>query len=220
MGLGIGIAGLLVLAMAMVGVYSFRGDRKSLRRTGMLSLAVAVISLGGYAWLGQPIPVSASQPSGLAAGDAFHGLSADEINRKRITAIQDKLRGDKQNGELWYALGNAYMVLNEFEHAALTFSYAARLAETPQANIFAAQATAIYYRDGQQLGEEGRRLLGRALMLDPDNLPGLMLQATDYFLTARYEKAIETWQQALDSEHPEMDRVEIIRAIHRAEQLL
>lgn len=218
--LGFGITVLLVAGLLIIWLSHTRSNRESARAPVLLSIALVAMSVGVYAFLGLPTYQSAGGVSNELENSELAGLTATEFNQKRIEEIQNKLRDDKQNGELWYALGNAYMYASEYANAALSFSYSARLADEPQANIFSAQATAIYYRDGQRLSTEVDQLLGQALILDENNLPTLMLLASDYFLNARYQKAIDTWQQALDSEHPDLDRVELITAINRAKKLL
>ncbi|MEZ8096860.1 TPR domain-containing protein [Photobacterium swingsii] len=185
----------------------------------LLSLSLAVISMGAYAFLGAPSfndkANSLEQPA-----NEFAGLSADEVNQQRIEAIQAKIIEDKQDGELWYALGNAYMYVNAFEEATIAFDYARRLSVDPQANIYSALATALYYKNGQRLTPEIQNLLDRALILDTDNFPALTLLGSEYFMSARYQKAIDTWVQILDSEHPDADRVALITAINRAKKMM
>ncbi|KMV28705.1 hypothetical protein AB733_22260 [Photobacterium swingsii] len=175
--------------------------------------------MGAYAFLGAPSfndkANSLEQPA-----NEFAGLSADEVNQQRIEAIQAKIIEDKQDGELWYALGNAYMYVNAFEEATIAFDYARRLSVDPQANIYSALATALYYKNGQRLTPEIQNLLDRALILDTDNFPALTLLGSEYFMSARYQKAIDTWVQILDSEHPDADRVALITAINRAKKMM
>ncbi|MCW8331196.1 nitrite reductase [Photobacterium sp. SDRW27] len=219
--LGIAFFVLLVVGFCILWRFDTRnGVQKRNRTSALLGLIIAAISAGAYLFLGEPDFQSKQRVEVEAEAVELAALSAQELNQKRIVEIQNQLRSDKQNGELWYALGNAYMYTSEYENAALAFSYSARLADEPQANIFSAQATALYYRDGQRLNSESEHLLSQALALDEDNLPALMLLASDYFLNARYQKAIDVWQQALDSEHPDLNRVELITAINRAKQLL
>jgi cytochrome c-type biogenesis protein CcmH/NrfG len=217
---GIGFTVLLVAGLLIIWLSHARSDRESARAPILLSIALLTVSVSGYFFLGQPAYQLPGSVSHETETSELAGLTAGEFNQKRIEEIQNKLRNDKQNGELWYALGNAYMYTGEHANAALAFSYSSRLAEEPQANIYSAQATAIYYRDGQRLNTEVSQLMDQALALDENNLPALMLLASDYFLNARYQKAIDTWQQALDSEHPDLDRVELITAINRAKKLL
>ena len=183
-----------------------------------MSLCLIGLSAGFYWQLGSP--KYQTELVSEVADEEFAGMSAKEINQRRIEEIQHKIREDKQNSEAWYALGNAYMYVSEFDNAAVAFSYSARLAKQPQANIFSAQATALYYENGQQVTEQIQTLIKQALTLDKDNLPALMLLASDYFLNARYQKAIDTWQQALDSERSDLDRVALISSINRAKKLV
>ncbi|MGF1691742.1 TPR domain-containing protein [Photobacterium kagoshimensis] len=185
----------------------------------LFGLCIASVSIAGYAFLGTP---NYSDKAAVVVNpiDDLAGLSADEINQQRIKAIQDKIVLDKQNGELWYALGNAYMYVNLFEEASIAFDYSRRLTPDPQANIYSALATAHYYENGQRLTPEIQNLLDRALMLDTDNFPALTLLGSEYFMSARYQKAIDTWVQILDSEHPDADRVALITAINRAKKMM
>ena len=216
----VGTSALLVVGLLIIWRFQQRSKTQSKRVPVLLSMVVIGLSAGGYMMLGEPEFQAKQLASVEAESQELAALSLTEFNQKRIVDIQNKLRSDKQNGELWYALGNAYMYIGEYDNAVLAFSYSARLADQPQANIFSAQASALYYRDGQRLGKDASELLGKALKLDEDNLPALMLLASDYFLNARYQKAIDIWQQALDSEHPDLNRAELITAINRAKQLL
>lgn len=216
--LGIGITIVVVAGLAMIWRMHFRVADQRLFIPVAMSLCLIGLSAGFYWQLGFPQYRAALVLD--VANDEFADLSAKEINQRRIEEIQHKIREDKQNGESWYALGNAYMYVNEFDHAAVAFRYSARLAKQPQANIYSAQATALYYQNGQQLTEHIQALIEQALALDKDNLSALMLRASDYFLNARYQKAIDTWQQALDSERSDLDRVALISAINRAKPLV
>ncbi|MGF1790378.1 nitrite reductase [Photobacterium profundum] len=213
-----GVVLLIAVSLMLIWWKQLRSSDKRL----WIPVAISLVLIGGsgslYATLGSP--TYHAELAVDSANDEFAGMTANEINQRRIEEIQNTLREDKQNSEAWYLLGNAYMYVSEFDKAALAFSYSARLADSPQANVFSAQATAEYYQNGQQLTENIQQLLDYALQLDNDNLPALMLLASDYFLNARYQKAIDTWQQALDSERSDLDRVALISAINRAKILV
>ncbi|PSW17591.1 nitrite reductase [Photobacterium sanctipauli] len=215
---------LLVAAGLLLARHSYRYHNKVTPTFICLFGLVSVLSVGTYAYLGNSksdTQVITAQPMpDEHAGDDMASMSASELNQKRIEEIQDKLREDTQNGELWYALGNAYMYVSQFENASKAFFYASKLAETPQANIYSAMATASYYSEGQRFNVQSQQWLETALSLDEDNVPALMLQATDYFLTARYQRAIDSWQQVLDTQRTDINRVELINAINRAKDLL
>ncbi|CAG19668.1 hypothetical formate-dependent nitrite reductase complex, NrfG protein [Photobacterium profundum SS9] len=214
-------AGVVLLIAVSLMLIWWKQSRSSDKRL-WIPIAISLVLIGGsgslYAMLGSP--TYHAELSVDIANDEFAGMTAKEINQRRIEEIQNTLREDKQNSETWYLLGNAYMYVSEFDKAAIAFGYSARLADSPQANVFSAQATAEYYQNGQKLTENIQQLLDYALQLDNDNLPALMLLASDYFLNARYQKAIDTWQQALDSERSDLDRVALISAINRAKILV
>ncbi|MCQ1057958.1 TPR domain-containing protein [Photobacterium sp. DNB23_23_1] len=217
---------LLVMASALVIGHSFRYNRKVTPVSLMVIGVLSVISVTTYAFLGHEPSNAIKQLQASSTLSEEQSLPAEmlmgaaELNQKRIEEIQDKLREDTQNGELWYALGNAYMYSSEFESAGTAFLYALRLAPEPQSNIYSAMATASYYQEKQYFTTQSKAWLDRALELDENNIPALMLLASDYFLNARYQKAIDTWQQLLDTERTDLDRVEVINAINRAKSFL
>ncbi|OAN13724.1 hypothetical protein A3K86_14235 [Photobacterium jeanii] len=220
-----------VIAMvAVAGLVFFYWHQRQLNRAGRKPRAVVFIialmsgmSLAMYAGLGEAdFAVQSSQQLAQQSDDnaEFAGLTASEVNQKRITMIQESIKANKQNGELWYALGNAYMYDNAFDQAVIAFDYSRRLAPAPQANIYSALASALYYQQGQRMTADVSQWLDKALELDKDNFAALTLIGSDYFMSARYQKAIDTWVQILDSEHPDADRPALIAAINRAKQLL
>ncbi|MGF1736929.1 TPR domain-containing protein [Photobacterium satsumensis] len=211
---------LLAMASALIIGHSFRYNRKVTPVSLMIIGVLSVISVTSYTFLGHEPKNAVKRPAVPEALPEEMLMSASELNQKRIEEIQDKLREDTQNGELWYALGNAYMYSTEFENAGTAFLYALRLAPEPQSNIYSAMATASYYQEKQYFTVQSKAWLDRALELDENNISALMLLASDYFLNARYQKAIDTWQQILDTERTDIDRVEVINAINRAKNFI
>ena len=211
---------LLVIASALIIAHSYRYNRKVTPSSPMIIGVLAVVSVTSYAFLGHEPKNTVKRPAAPQQLPDDMLMSASELNQKRIEEIQDKLREDTQNGELWYALGNAYMYSSEFENAGTAFLYAQRLASEPQSNIYSAMATASYYQEKQHFTAQSKAWLDRALELDENNISALMLLASDYFLSARYQKAIDTWQRVLDTERTDLDRVEVINAINRAKSFL
>ncbi|MDB1123753.1 nitrite reductase [Vibrio algarum] len=142
-------------------------------------------------------------------------LTIDEI----IGEIQDKLREDKNNADLWFQLGQGYFANGEFDNANTCFDYVIRLTDEPSSTVFAAKATAQYYISSQRMTDEVMELLDIALSKDRLNDTALMLIANDHFISFRYDQAIETWQKVLDSERQGIDRVTIINSINKTQQL-
>lgn len=148
----------------------------------------------------------------------FAQESAEQRNDEQILAIQDKLRQNPNDGENWFTLGQAYMRNNEFEHALISYSHSAGLlGERP--DILTAAASAMYYQSGQRFTPQVQQLIQKALTLEPKNTAGLSLLASDAFLHNNYNKALQIWQQILDTGYPEVNRTQIIRSMKMAEQL-
>lgn len=87
------------------------------------------------------------------------------------------------------------------------------------AEVLSAKATTLYYQAGQRMTPQAESLLQRALGADPHQITALMLLASDHFLNARYQKAIDIWQQLLDSQDPRIDRARLIEAVNMARMM-
>ncbi|MGY5771666.1 TPR domain-containing protein [Vibrio antiquarius] len=134
--------------------------------------------------------------------------------------IQDQLREDPNNAELWFQLGQGYLLEGELDGALICFDYAIQLTEPVGATQLAAKATTLYYIHQQSMTQEVSLLLEQALQIEPHNEAALSLIANDHFLSFRFQEAIDTWVLLLDSNDPSLDRVQIINSINKAKELL
>lgn len=177
---------------------------------GICSLVLLLTALA-YSQLGKPPTLKI--PAGV-------DIDAKTPSDPRLSSIQAKIKTDKQNGELWFSLGNEYMALNEFENAALVYQYAQRLSARPEAGIYAAQATARYYALKQNIDNQTQTWLDNALALEPNNTSALILIANDHFLSGQYQSAVDYWVKILDANEPATDRAAIIRLINQARGMI
>jgi formate-dependent nitrite reductase complex subunit NrfG len=138
----------------------------------------------------------------------------------KMRYLEDQLKASPNNADLWFEIGQGYLLNGEFNNANICFDYALRLSDEPTANQYAAKATTQYYAHSQIINEEIQTLLNKALELDEYNQAALTLIASDHFVTFRYQKAINAWQKILDSERVDVDRVTIINSINQAKQLM
>ena len=178
---------------------------------------ISGLSLISYYFLGSYNAVITDQETVKAS--PFSHLSPQQIKDKRINEIQDRLRQDKQNGNLWFMLGSAYMFNKEYGNAVITYNYAIRLTKTPTANHYSAKASALFYKNGQQFNPEIESLLAKAIKKNPDNNTANTMLATQADKNQDYKTAIKLWVQLLDSEQKEIDRVTIIKRINEAKRL-
>ncbi|USD51129.1 hypothetical protein J4N37_06075 [Vibrio sp. SCSIO 43153] len=156
---------------------------------------------------------SAPQP---IQAEASRMMTAHDI----IEEIQDQLREDPNNAELWFQLGQGYLVEGELDGALICFDYAIQLTDPVNATQLAAKATTLYYIHKQSMTSEVSLLLEQALQLEPHNEAALSLIANDHFLSFRFQEAIDAWVLLLDSNDPNLDRVQIINSINQAKELL
>ncbi|MGI9948457.1 TPR domain-containing protein [Vibrio hyugaensis] len=147
-------------------------------------------------------------------------MSRMMTTRDIMEEIQTQLREEPNNAELWFQLGQGYLLEGEFDGALICFDYAIQLTDPVSATQLAAKATTLYYIHKQAMTDEVGLLLEQALQLEPHNEAALSLIANDHFLSFRFQEAIDTWVLLLDSNDPNLDRVQIIRSINKAKTLL
>lgn len=138
----------------------------------------------------------------------------------KMRHLEDQLKESPNNADLWFKIGQGYLLNGELKPANICFGYAIRLTEEPTANQYAAKATAQYYLHSQLFDEDVKELVEKALALDEYNQAALTLIASDHFVSFRYQKAINAWQKILDSERVDVDRVTIINSINQAKKLM
>ncbi|WP_051997509.1 hypothetical protein [Grimontia indica] len=177
---------------------------------GLLVLSTTTLV---YTKLGEPSLL-------IVKGQTATELSTTTDITPRLERLQTQIKADTQNGHLWFELGNEYMSRGEFKNAALVYHYAERLSESPSADVFAAQATAKYYANGQRFDQSVERWLNDAISIQPDNAAANMLLASEYFLSAQYALAIRHWTIILDANHPDTDRAAVIASINQAKRMI
>ncbi|MEE3696419.1 cytochrome C biogenesis protein [Glaesserella parasuis] len=145
--------------------------------------------------------------------------SSEQRNDHYITNLQHQLRQNVNDGKLWFELGQAYSLNNDFE-AALTCFHNAQTVLGEKASILGAMATADYYLNKQRLSPQAKAWLERALQIDDKESASLLLLASDAFLHNDFKQAIHYWEKVLDNRNEALDRKEIIQSIKMAEQML
>ncbi len=197
-------------------------QKKSIKRPLVMMLLTFTLLLSGLYYWQTGRYERAKQ--GQAELHAFKQQRAEESSEQRnqhyITHLQNQLRQNANNGELWFELGQAYSLNNDFESALVCF----RNAQTvlgEKATILGAMATAEYYLHKQQFTPQATQWVERALHLDPRESASLLLLASDAFFQNDPKQAISYWERVLDNDNnPALDRKEIIKSIKMAEQML
>ncbi|MDU8923668.1 c-type cytochrome biogenesis protein [Pasteurellaceae bacterium LIM206] len=181
-------------------------------------LMLCLIALGYYFSLQRFDYVRQGEQAFAAQQARLETATVAEKNDDYILTIQNKLRKDPNNSELWIELGQAYMLSNEFENALRSYANAEKISGTKPA-LLGLAATALYYQAGQKITPKVDELINAALAQDAKETSSLSLLASDAFLHADYAKAVQIWQQLLDTERDDLDRRSIIQSMQMAQRL-
>ncbi|ENM5841586.1 cytochrome C heme lyase [Vibrio mimicus] len=164
---------------------------------------VTMVSVGLFLWMQQPEPKAQVK-------------AETKSLTQTMSDLQEALRKDPNQADLWFSLGQGYLLESDFPAATQCFDYAIRLTEFPTANQYAAKATALYYQHKQNMSDDVTQLLNTALDIEPFNETALTLIAQDHMISFRYQQAVETWLHLLDSPDLALDRAKIIQQLELA----
>ncbi|MGL5429973.1 MAG: cytochrome C heme lyase [Vibrio sp.] len=164
---------------------------------------VTVVSVSLFLWMQQPEPKAQVK-------DETKSLA------QRMSDLQEALRKDPNQADLWFSLGQGYLLESDFPAATQCFDYAIRLTEFPTANQYAAKATALYYQHKQNMSDDVTQLLNTALGIEPFNETALTLIAQDHMVSFRYRQAVAIWLRLLDSPDLALNRAKIIQQLELA----
>lgn len=181
-----------------------------------MTLVALLIPLLGYSLYGQYS--ESAQYSQQEPMDPFAGMDIEQIQDRVITELQQRIRQAPDDSDAWFMLGQRYLNSNEFNNALIAFDRTEKI-RGQDAELLTAKAATLYYQAGQRMTPQARIWLNDALTLDPKHITALMLLASDHFLNAQYQQAIDIWQSLLDSNNPKVNRVKLIEAINMARMM-
>lgn len=176
-------------------------------------MSVTLLGISGYLYqdLGQYQNVS-NPPR---AANPHEGMTAEQIMSQRVQMMEMAVQAEPDNSQAWFNLGHAYISANRFDEAVNAFDKVMELVGT-HAELIGPKATALYYKNNQQMSPEIQALIDQSLALDPKDPSTLLLVGMDAFFTAEYQKAIDAWQTILATDRNDIDRTALINAIETA----
>lgn len=168
--------------------------------------------------------VASGRPAMVLAEQHKRSLPAQPLTPQQqaesaLQQLQHKIDQSPQDSVLWAQLGEYYLFNDNFADAQTAYQQALAL-RGPNAELYSALATVLYYQAGQRITPQVESNIEQALALDKDEVSALMLLAADAFLHTEYAKAISLWQRLLDSQSPRVNRPQLIEAINMAKLLL
>ena len=167
----------------------------------MLALLVAVVAIGGYAWVGSPrlLPVTPDAPPGP-------GPSADA----QVTEMQRRAEADPLDANRWLQAARAQAMLNHGDAAVADYRKALVL-RPDDANVLADLADMLAAIGSGHLDGEPIALVDRALAIDPNHVKALALKGS-YAMTQRdFRTALTAWNQALKVAQPDDPIAQFLR---------
>lgn len=192
------------------------GQRAALLTPVLMTVFTLALTIGGYVAYGQYL--SSAEFVRQGGNALFEGMSDEQMQDQVVAELMQRIRTSPDDSESWFLLGQRYLNSNAFENALVAFDRVAKI-RGDDAEVLAAKATTLYYQAGQRMTPQAQSLIQRALALEPNQVTAQMLLASDCFLNAQYQQAIDIWQRLLDSEDPRVDRARLIEAINMARMM-
>ena len=164
--------------------------RQSVRLATALAAAVFTVAAAGYAWTGSP-GLMTGAPEEVARSD-------DTADPQQVAAavqrLAQKLQDQPDDAEGWSMLARAYVRLEQLPEALPAFARATALREgDPQ--LLADYAEALFLARSGGLEADPRKLIERALKLDPGHPKSLVLAGTVAFNAKDFSAAAGHWEK-------------------------
>ncbi len=157
-----------------------------------------------------------NQEAALPGGT--HAVTAQQIEQM-AAKLAAQLKQSPEDGEGWVMLGRSYAALQRFKEASTAYAEAA--ARLPSdAQVLVEYADALAMTHGKELAGETKKLVQRALEIDPGNPKALAMAGTIAFDNQDFTKAVSYWEQLTTALPPESEIAASVRAsIAEARQL-
>jgi cytochrome c-type biogenesis protein CcmH len=166
-----------------------------------LALLIAIVTVGGYAWIGSPrlLPVTPDAPPGP-------GPAADA----QLATIQAHAERQPDQAGGWHQAARAQLALGHAPEAAADYRRALALRPT-DVDLMADLADVLAVVAQGRLDGEPIQLVDRALAIDPNHVKALALKGS-YAMTQRdYRNALAAWNRALQVAPPDDPIAEFLK---------
>ena len=170
-----------------------------------VAVAVPVVSVAFYLWLGSPHGVGSRAPPRDATAETDPAPSVEAM----VASLADRLANDPDNAEGWLLLARSQVLLERYDAALAGFRRAhALLGDQPALLADWAEAEAAV--DGNRFAASALGRLDRALELDPDHEKALWLGGFAAVQSGRADIAIARWERLLAIQPPDSREASIV----------
>lgn len=180
-----------------------------------LMLSGLVISASLYMYFN----IGSSQQLEQAMARNSQMQSQQQKFQQALTLLEEKVAQNPKNSEMLFNLAHFYISAQQFDNAINAFNKLITLVGE-HAEFIGPQAQALYYKNNQQMSDEIKALVDRALALDADDVSTLVLLGMDNFINGDYGQAIVFWQRVLNNNRPGTDVEALTNAVASAKQRL
>ncbi|MGB4115564.1 MAG: c-type cytochrome biogenesis protein CcmI [Polaromonas sp.] len=167
---------------------------RSTRTAWALGLAIPLMALGIYGFLGNILALDAVNLAAKAETDP-----TPEQIEAMVSAFAARLEAvpasEASDPKAWEMLARSYAAMQKFPEASKAYKRAVEL-NPGNAQIMADHADVLAMLQGQSMVGEPTRLFERALVLDPNNLKALALAGSAAYEKKDFAKAIQYWEKA------------------------
>jgi cytochrome c-type biogenesis protein CcmH len=183
-----------------------RGSRWTAVALGV-ALPAAAVAL--YLHLGR-IDAMAPIPEAAQVQDAAHDITPAQLG-SMVQRLADRLRKQPDDAEGWMMLGRSYAVMQRYPDAVQAYQKAYDLVgDNP--DVLTGLADAIAMASGGAFTEDSKRLIERAVQVDPSNRKALWLAGTVAYEAQDYPKALDLWERLATLLPPGSDVAATIQA--------
>jgi len=173
----------------------------------LLALAVPLLSLALYAFLGSPQLVNIDPR--MAANAAQTGKPLGSVE-DMVKGLADRLKENPSDLEGWYLLGRSLMALERYDQAVVAFETAYKLApDEPQIMLSLADALTLTKKEGATA--RAKELVNKALAVAPGNPTALWLGGILASSEGRHQEALDLWNKlrpTLDDDPQEQQQLD------------
>jgi cytochrome c-type biogenesis protein CcmH len=184
--------------------------RSNIATITLTTLAVPVLAVSLYLWLGNTRALLPQPPMGEQAPMSAEGGHPDFSSV--LENLVARLKNQPDDMEGWLMLGRTYAMMQRFNEAKEAYEKVLALApENPEVLTDYADIVAMT-NNGSLIGKP-LELIDKALRLDPQNPKALALAGTAEFERRRYKEAAAYWERLLALVPPtETELVESVRS--------
>jgi len=194
-------------------------NRKTTSLFWPIGISVFVAAFSFYAYLEIGASEQLALPKVAAKADPHGNLNMEQMALFKVQQLQQKVAGQPNNSQAWFSLGQAYIGVGQFDEAVSSFDQVMTLIGE-HAELIGPKAQALYYKNNEQMNDEIRALIDKAITLDPIDASTNILLGMDAYAQNNYAVAIFHWEKVLDSGRPGINTQALVGAVNEAKSQL